>query len=699
MKTFSGFFAQQKSLKSNVSVHVFFLFFLTAFLFLFQEVGSNFTIILLPFYVFIIPGYFFAEIFFKQDNLVDKLLIGYGLSTLSSTGSFYLLLFLYNNPIDLSFSRLFLSVLFIESLVFILVDYFRPNKTISPHSKFKIRMYSLVPKHYLILAILFCTVVLGQILFVKIPMYWPDEHQYIYTSRNLLQANYSFTPRPPVMDPKLKTPRYVFIGMNAIFYLFIGFKLPAPQALVVFSSLMLLLATFAVANILYGKKVGLIASLYIAFNPTFWWIARRIVPDMIGAALLWTGIYFMIKVCKYNGTDKGRQYIPITGILLGLTVFVKLTIMFMIPAFYMIFIAFRKRTCKEKEFLFLIGLTGIISFLIVFLVVKRNTEYLILLIHNFSYVLDHWERSLVFASLIEPLLIISPVFIFTVLGIVIDLIKKKGQNAIILVTAWLAYFIFPLILPEPAVDPRHVFPALIGPSIIAAYGTVEIIKHRKLWEPILFVLIVVQIFYEVKIRKYVQLPHLSSLLLIQLVLVLIIFIILRKVVQTIKLLSLKDTSKARALVLMGLIILLFINGHRLSNRMESDCVRENYLMILSSTQLSLELSGEWLMENTNESSVFMTNEFVRLPYYAGFRTTYQLPENESAIFQEIQNDNIDYLILFWHVWLPKNIYNVYKFVETRRFQLIKMFRWDYPSDNDYSWGFVIIYKIIKDSLE
>jgi len=649
--------------------------------------------------VFIIPGYFIAESFFKQDNLVDKLLIGYGLSTLSSTGSFYLLLFVYNIPIDRSFSRLFLVVLFIESLVFILIDYIRSNKTISQHSEFKIRTYSLAQNHYLILGILLFTVVLGQILFVKIPMYWPDEHHYIYTSRNLLQANYSFTPRPPVMDPKLETPRYVFIGMNAIFYLFFGLKLPAPQALIVFSSLMLILATFAVANILYGKKVGLIASLYIAFNPTFWWIARRIVPDMIGAALLWAGIYFMIKVCKHNGTEKSRQYIPISGIFLGLTVFVKLTIIFMIPTFFMIFIAFRKRMCKEREFLYpMICLAGTISVLAVFLAVKRNTEYLILLIQNFSYFFDHWERILVITSLIEPLLIISPVFVFTIFGIFIDLLKKKGQNAIILVTAWLAYFIFPLILPEPAVDPRHVFPALVGPSIIAAFGTVEIIKHRKLWEPMLYVLIVVQIFYDVKIRKYVQIPHISSLLLIQLIFILSVFIILRMVVQKTKLRSFKDTTKARALVLIALILLLFANGHRLSSHMESDIVRENYLMILSSTQMTLEKSGEWLMENTNELSVYMTNEFVRLPYYTGFRTTYPLPENESTFFQEIQNKNIDYLILFWHVWLPKNIYNVYKFVETRRFQLIKMFRWEYPSDNDYSWGFVIIYEIINGSL-
>lgn len=709
MRISLDFLPQLRSLKRNVHAFLCLLFLLIAFGLVFLEIGSILSVMILPFFVLIIPGYFFAKILFKRDDFVDKLLIGYGLSTFNSTVSFYILLFLLNKTIDPSSSRLFLVILVIESLVLILIDYFKSKKSVSRNFKFKVRLENLLAQnHYLLLGILFCTILLGQILLVKIPMYWPDEHTYVYISRNLLHTNYSFTPMPPVMDSRLYIPRYVFIGLNTIFYLFFGLQLTAPQAMVIISSLMLVLATFALTNTLYDKKVGLVASFYIAFNPIFWWMARRVVPDMVVASLLWSGIYFMIKTCKHNGTEIRWQYIPISGLFLGLAIFVKMTILFVIPTFILILIIFRQRISKKRTFLFyMICLTGTISLLTVFLVSERFMEYLDFLLRNFSHHMDSWDWYIVYASMIEPLLIISPVLVFTILGIVFDIKKRGGQSVIILFTVWTAYIFLPLLMPfEAVVDPRHVFPAHVGPSIIAAFGTVEVTKRKKLWERMLymFLLIFVQVFYEAKIRNYVQISQVSLQILIELFLVILIFgflslvlVSLRKAVQKTKLQPSRAASKVRVVVLLGFVLALFVNGHTLGNIMESNSVRRNCLMILSATQTSLEVSGKWLIENTDESSILMTNEFTRLPYYAGFRITYPLPENESSFFQKFQNKNIEYLILFWNVWSPKFIYNICKNVETKRSNMLKIFRWDYPADDDYAWGFVIIYKVIEDS--
>ncbi len=709
MRISLDFFPQLRSLKRNVHAFLCLLFLLIAFGLVFLEVGSILSMMILPFFVLIIPGYFFAEILFKRDDLVDKLLIGYGLSIFNSTVSFYILLILLNKTIDPSYSRLFLAILVIESLVLILIDYFRSKKYTSRNFKFKIRFeHLLAQNHYLLLGILFCTILLGQILLIKIPMYWPDEHTYVYISRNLLQSNYSFTPIPPVMDSRLWIPRYVFIGLNTIFYLFFGLQLTAPQAMVIISSLMLVLATFALAKTLYDTKVGLFASFYLAINPIFWWLARRVVPDMVVASFLWLGIYFMIKTCKHNGNEIEWKYISISGLFLGMAVFVKLTILFVIPTLILILIIFRQKISKKRTSLFyMICLTGTVSLLTVFVVSEHFKEYLGFLLSNISHLMDSWDWYIIYASMIEPLLIISPVLVFTILGIVFDFKKNGGQSVIILFTAWTAYIFLPLLMPiDAVVDPRHVFPAHVGPSIIAAFGTVEVTKRKKLWERMFYLslLIFVQVFYEVNIRNYVQISQVSVQILIELYLMILVFgflslilVFLRKIVQKTKSQPSRAALKVQVVVLLWFILILFVNGATLGNIIESNDVRRNCFMILSATQTSLEVSGKWLIENTDESSILMTNEFTRLPYYAGFRISYPLPENKFSILQEFQNKNIEYLILFWNVWSPKFIYNICKYVETKRSNMLKMFRWDYSVDDDYAWGFVIIYKVIEDS--
>ncbi|MFX0194978.1 MAG: ArnT family glycosyltransferase [Candidatus Hodarchaeota archaeon] len=661
------------------------------------EPSLKISIIILPFFVLIIPGYLFVEILYKQDKIVDKLLMGFGLSVFNSTVSFYTLLFLYKKPVDILFSRIFLAILSIECLVLIVVDNFYPKNVVSLNQTIKSHPDFLSARNiHLLLSILLCVILLGQILLVKIHLYLPDEHTYVYTSQNLLQANYSFLPMPPVMDPRLWTPRYVFIGLNTISYLYFGLNLTAPHAFMVISSLLLILVTFALANTLYSKKVGLIAGLYMAFNPTFWLIVRRVVPDMVVAALLWSGIYFMIKACKHNELELSWQYIPISGIFLGLAILVKLTVIFAVPTFFMILLAFRQKISKKRMSLFyMICLTGFISFFVIFLASERYTAYLLFILRNFSYFLDRWDWNVVYATMIEPLLIISPVFVFSILGIVFDFKRReRGQGVIILFTAWVTYFFLPLILPEQAIDPRQVFPAHVGPSIIAAFGTVEVTKQEKLWERMLYFPIFFQAFYEVWIREYVRISQISRVL-IELVLLILTLVVLRKVEQKIKLQPSQAVLKARTVVLLGLILVLLINGHVLSSRGKSARIRRINLETLSATQTSLNLSGRWLKANTSESSVLMTNEFKRLPYYAGLRITYPLPDYEVFFLSEIQTKNIEYLILFWSIWSLKYPY-MNKYIETTPPKMIEMTRWVYIAEDGRDLGFVI-YKIIIDS--
>jgi len=696
MKTSSGFITRIKSLKN--SIHgLLFLFLIAAVIFTLFELSSLFSLLFLPPLFLILPGYFFAKIIFKKDDLIDQLLIGHGLSILNSIMVFYFLLFLYNRPIDAIFAQIVLVFVFFECFALILIDYIGFKKIKAQNFEYSLRSGLLfVWKNNFIMGLLLLIILLGQILLIKIHLYWPDEHTYVYTSRNLLSANYSFTPLPPVMDPRLWTPRYVFIGLNTVFYMFFGLNLTAPQTLTIISSLMLVLVTFALARTLYSKKVGLIAGLYIAFNPIFWWIVRRVVPDMIVATLLWSGIYFMIKACKNedNGPDFRWQYIPISGLFFGLAVFVKLTVIFLIPTFLVILLIFRRSISKKRSsIVYMILLAGSISFFGVFLASERYTEYLFFLLRNYSYFLDRWDWNVAYTAMIEPLLIISPVFIFGVLGIYFDFkYNNRGKNAIILFTAWVTYFFLPLILPDQAVDPRHVFPAHVGPSIIAAFGTIEVTKRRKLWERMLYLLPLAQLFYETWIREYVRISQLLRFML-EIILVILLLVVLRKIIQRIKKQSPHEISKSRTMIILGLILILFINGHTLNNLGWSNKTRPIQIEILYASQTALELSGSWLNENTIDSSILMTNEFIRLPYYANFRTTYPLPENEYFFLQDIQNRNIDYLVLFWSIWSEKYPY-MYNYIEAPPPKMDELTRWRYTAQDGRELGFVI-YKLIN----
>ena len=90
----------------------------------------------------------------------------------------------------------------------------------------------------------------------------------------------------------------------------------------------------------------------------------------------------------------------------------------------------------------------------------------------------------------------------------------------------------------------------------------------------------------------------------------------------------------------------------------------------------------------------MTNEFVRLPYYSNFRTTYPLPGNEYFFVQDLQNKNIDYLVLFWSIWSERYPY-MYNYIETPPPNMIELARWEHTAQDGRELGFVI-YKIVKD---
>jgi len=673
---------------------------LVAFFGVFLEISQIFSMLVLPLFILGIPGYLFAKIFFSHDDLVDKLLLSFGFSIFNSTVGFYVLLFLYNRPVNTLFSRLFLIFLFFESFTLLSVDYFISRRSVTQkfESEWGLDLV-LAQKYQLLLGFLLVGLFFVQILFKQIPLYWPDEHTYVYTSRNLLDANYSFTPLPPVMDPQLWVPRYVFIGLNTLFYLFFGVNLTAPQAMVIISSLILILATFALARLLFDEKTGLIASLYLAFNPLFWWVARRVIPEMLVAALVWSGIYFMIKACKQerSGSEFKWQYVPISGLFFILAIYIKLTAVFLIPTFIMILLVFRQRIGKKRTSIFyMISLAGIISFLGIILASGRYTEYLFFLLRNFSYFLNRWDWHVAYVSMIEPILIISPVVVFGALGIIFDFkTENRGKNTIILFTAWATYFILPLILPDQALDPRHVFPAHIGPSIIAAYGTVEATKREKLWERMLYVSISVQIIYETWIREYIRISQISRFV-TELTLLILALVILKKLVQKVKLQPTQTVHNARAAVLLGLIIFLCINGLTLTNLGWSSKTRRLSFEILTATQTSLELSGNWLIENTDESSILMTNEFVRLPYYADYRITYPLPVYEFSFFSEINQKEIEYLILFWSIWSERYPY-MFQYIENTPLNMIEMTRWDYTAEDGRELGFVI-YNVITNSV-
>ena len=112
---------------------------------------------------------------------------------------------------------------------------------------------------------------------------------------------------------------------------FSNWEMPSLLAGQVLSALfyaMLILGTFLLGS-LRNKKTGIIAALFVAFNPMIFLFSDHIMTDIPVAALATFSMYFFIK--SYGKETINKKALLIAIIFSGLTLFTKPTGLFILP--------------------------------------------------------------------------------------------------------------------------------------------------------------------------------------------------------------------------------------------------------------------------------------------------------------------------------------------------------------------------------
>ncbi len=165
---------------------------------------------------------------------------------------------------------------------------------------------------------------------------WIDEARELSIARNLLRTGKTTYLRSPWSQHPIMF--YFLIALNFLLFGFTDFAgLLIPMTLGSLTVLLIYLIGAEMGN----KKLGLIASLLLAFHPLFWFLSDRILNDVPVTFFITLSIYFFLK------GEKDDKYMWLAGISSALAVLTKVVAISLFP-FYLIYLTVKRR----EKFLF-----------------------------------------------------------------------------------------------------------------------------------------------------------------------------------------------------------------------------------------------------------------------------------------------------------------------------------------------------------
>lgn len=610
----------------------------------FLNPSSSLSRLFLPFLLLFFSGYSLAHLLFKNESFIDRIIIGYGFSVLLNVIIFHGIMFIRNNGLDQAFNTLFLIITLFATAAPLCLSYFRATSInrFDPNTKTEQKAFFEQSDIKFIGAVMLL-IFLVQILFIN-PRNSVDEYSYIYIARNLTVDNTNFTATPPWINKERYVPRYVFITQIAVFCSFFGFKLESAEFVIFAANLMLIPVVFSSTSTFFNRKVGTVAAALIAVNPVFWNLNIKIYPDISVTVFSWASFYFLLKALK-NGDEEliEKKFVALSFIFLILAQFTKYTVVFLVPAFFLLFFIYNKNRIGIRVKNFSSYLVVLICSLSFILTLVRFWPDLVDFFENFSVIVEAWNLATLYDSMIKPLGPISQFSVIILLGIFLSLKSELGRrNLTIFIASWVGYLPFFLLYPHFFPDPRYVFSQQVTVTILAAFGIVSISKQRKLWKISLLVISLAHVI-DVSLKWK---GSRQTLFLIDVLLLIALLIFLQE--------GIRRTARKKALaahslqktILLGLTLLAFVNAsvlERYDVTWEEQIVAESRIQAVS----YLETVGGWLNMHITENESIMTNAYATLPYYARFVTIYVPPEEEEEFLSCSNQKNMKYLVIFW----------------------------------------------------
>ena len=298
-----------------------------------------------------------------------------------------------------------------------------------------------------------------------------DEESYLYSGNLILKD------KIPFKDYHSRSP--VFLYLIAGFLYIFGSSIIAGRLLSITASVICSLFLYKIGKKLYNEKAGIFASALFLFSPVTLMWSVLLETEIVQAMFLSIAFYYFIKGIG----DKKKWYFLLSGIIIGLSVFVRRTsaILYLSEVLFIIIISkwgFGNKIEKKNAISFIFLLT--IGLLSIFMIIFAFFSH----IAGFDYMLSTFIKGSSRGSSAEifpiipkiPWLIIRGFYLIILLGLFIGMIVRKHFSPSLVLKkifpnmAYLFLYIFIIVLYISLYYktslPYFYFISMIGISII-----------------------------------------------------------------------------------------------------------------------------------------------------------------------------------------------------------------------------------------
>ncbi len=159
--------------------------------------------------------------------------------------------------------------------------------------------------------------------------YWWDEAVYLGLAKSLSNGYYQINQNQEMFRPP-------FLPFMLSFFLFLG-NLRLISVLFAVASVII---TYLFAKELYGKKIAIIAALFLSTSHLFIFYSQKVLAEPVFCALFTLALYAF-----YKGVEKNKKYLPLAGVAAALCFLTRYPGFLLIPIFsaYIVLRIFEKK--------------------------------------------------------------------------------------------------------------------------------------------------------------------------------------------------------------------------------------------------------------------------------------------------------------------------------------------------------------------
>lgn len=465
----------------------------------------------------------------------------------------------------------------------------------------------------------------------------PDEYLYLYKIEDIIEKG---------QLNSYASKRYLLVFTYSGIMQFSNLTFRSAEIASLFFVSMSLMPTYLLGKELFDRRVGYIALLFLAFNPSFIFNSIRLLPWALSIFLLTSYLYFFYKWTE----TRSNFFLLIASMFLFISIFVKLHGLLFLGLGIIYLILAHWKDLNRRYFAASVGILLLFSW---FLGIPRLLQWFVLQVF---YDMRHDVITAgykTYVTYFAPDLYGMPFVLLFFLGLS-ALYKEQSRVKLFLLIPIVAYIL--LFSDGFGIGVRHFLVVVPLMSIIAAYGLTSERRSRSIFSLLTFIY-----FAVLAIMVYLApvFPHLNNVI-PDIPVWMRVLTFGSGGLAVLFMIKMGRRGQTAAIILV--IFAALLNAHFFVS------IQDAYP---DDSNEGLKEAGIWLSENTpvdariqsttgeidrwrginkasNPEALYPKSTF--LSYYVN-RTTYTVPENDSELLRRIEGKEIDYVVAFSHFML------------------------------------------------